>query len=153
MKKAPIIVAALVVLAAVICLISATTLFAGLTADQKLELQRCAHTYDQCIKGCTPESSSQCKQACLNQYHECREKARIPDYAHGGPPEVTGQNSPPNKSNPTPTATPRKGPGKIGTTGIGKASPTPSPSGPVLLEKSGKPAPTPKPTPKKSGHH
>ena len=150
MKKAPIIVAALVTLAAVICLVSTTTLFADLTADQKRELQKCAHTYDQCLKGCTPESSSQCKQACLNQYYDCRQKARIPEYAHGGPPEVSGQNSPPNKSNPTPT--PRKGPGKIGTTGIGRSSPTPSPSGPVLLEKSGKPAPTPKPTPKKDRH-
>jgi hypothetical protein len=151
MKKAPLLITVLFVLAAVICLISASTLLAGLTDAQKLELQRCAQTYNQCVKGCTPESSSQCKQACLNQYYECRQKARIPDYAHGGPPEVTGQNSPPNKSNPTPT--PRKGPGKIGTTGIGHSSPTPSPSGPVFLEKSGKPAPTPRPTPKKGDHH
>jgi hypothetical protein len=61
-----------------------------------------------------------------------------------------GQITPPPKSNPTPT--PRKGPGKVGTTGIGRPSPTPSPNGPVLLEKSGKPASTPRPTPKKDHH-
>src|SRR2546423_5324945 len=152
MKKTRLVVISLFVLVAVICLVSATTLLAGLTDAQKNELQKCGHTYNQCVNGCTPESSSQCKQACLNQYYDCRQKARIPDYAHGGPPIVTGQSSPLPKSNPTPTPKP-KAPGKIGTTGIGHSSPTPSPSGPVLLEKSGKPSPTPRSTPKKGGHH
>lgn len=95
---------------------------------------------------------------------KCVEAKPIPDkYRRPGrvsPPPISnptstprkgpGQVTPPPKSHPT--ATPRKGPGKVGGLPVGKSSPTPSPSGPVLLEKSGKPSPTPKPTPKKDHH-
>lgn len=55
-----------------------------------------------------------------------------------------GQTVPPNKSNPTPT--PRKGPEKTGTSGVGHASPSPSST---LLNKHPTPTPTPTSTPKK----
>src|SRR5438132_13261533 len=103
MKKPPLIITALFVLAAVICFISATTLFAGLTDVQKHELQKCTYTYDQCMKGCPDQLSQsrnqigECQQVCLSQYHICRQKAGIPGYVPG-PGGSTGQTSPPNKS-------------------------------------------------------
>lgn len=52
--------------------------------------------------------------------------------------------APPNKSNPSPR--PRRGPGKAGTSGVGQGSPTATPSGPTLLQRSGKASPTPRPS-------
>jgi hypothetical protein len=127
MIKTRILVAAALGSSALICLIIVTTAWAGMTDTQKNELKKCTYTYNQCVKAC-PDQLSQshnqigaCQQACLNQYYECRQKARIPGYVRG-PGGSTEPTVAPNKSNPTPT--PQKGPSKIGPSGIGHSSPT-----------------------------
>jgi len=152
-NKTQLLIGTLFLSASLICLIFVTTAWAGLTDTQKHELALCTHTYDQCVTACPnqlSQSGSQigaCQQACLNQYHDCRQKARIPDYVRG-PGGSTEPTAPSNKSHPTPT--PRKGP--VGISGLPKSgsTPTPSPSASVLLEKSGKASSTPRPTPRKS---
>jgi hypothetical protein len=131
MKKTPLVIAALLVSATFFCLIFATTVWAGLTDAQKRELQKCTYTYDQCMKACPDQLSQshnqigECQQVCLNQYYDCRQKARIPGYVRG-PGGLTEPTAPPNKSHPTPT--PRKGPGTVSGLSNSHPPPTPTPS-------------------------
>jgi hypothetical protein len=103
----------------------------GLTDAQKRELQKCTYTYDQCMKACPDQLSQshnqigECQQVCLNQYYDCRQKARIPGYVRG-PGGLTEPTAPPNKSHPTPT--PRKGPGTVSGLSNSHPPPTPTPS-------------------------
>jgi hypothetical protein len=111
------------------------------------DYQRCTDTYNSCVANCKKNYPSNgffnptqplCLGQCKRTYDGCLEALGRPG----------AQISPlPKKSNP-PTPNPRKGIKKV--SGLpGKSIPTPSPSGPVLLEKRGKPSPTP--TPSKKG--
>lgn len=146
----------------------ALVLAAFALTDQELQqkLDNCHADRMDCSEGCQKnfqkglidsDGLQSCDNQCETDERKCKKAIEVapkgtPPPKIGGLPTPTPRpgpsaTKPPNKTNPTPT--PRKGPGKTGTSGIGHSSPTPSPKGPVLLEKSGKPSPTPKP----SHHH
>lgn len=156
---------------ALLCCSFALTAFAYTKEQQRRGLAKCESKADACKKNCEGLSGisalyNRCITDCELTFLRCLGRIGLtpdetPPPRIGGlppnptptPPKGPGKISGLPESNPT--ATPRKkGPGKV--SGLpGKSAPVSSPSGPVLLEKTGSASSTPKPTPKKhnNDHH
>ena len=85
-----------------------------------------------------------CFSSCGRGYDNC---IRTPNVVRGGA-GTLGQSQPPNQVGPNSSPTPRRYPIKGPPHRLG---PSPTPSA-ILLDKSAKPTPTPKSTPKKNSH-
>jgi hypothetical protein len=111
----------------------------------------CLHAYDVCYANCKGKADV-CYSNCDTAYRHCMHGAGV-DFAPLKKHPIGQQFGPTGTTTVGPTAPTRKGPGKVGTTGLRQPSPSPSTSPrPILLDKKNKPTPTPKPTPKKSSH-
>lgn len=146
MKKPRIVIAATLFLTALICarLSSAPP---NSQSNQQAE-EDCLNAYNVCYGNCKGKADA-CYSNCDTAYRHCMHGAGVDFAPLKKHPHQPPQAVAPNKGAASPSPSPRKGPGKVGTTGMSHPSPSPSPSAthPVLLDKKGTTSPTP--TPKK----
>ena len=174
MKKLPIFIAAIMLLSALTCAVFARP---KTPAQTKKIREDCAddaqYWRNNCIGNIPPTATGGDRQQYVDDCNKGAESIDLDCLRKNGVATAVGSGDagvpiPPKQGQPNPTATPRKGPGQVsgkpksnptstprpgpgktGTSGIGHSSPTPTPSGPILQNKSEQPSPTPH----KSGSH